>query len=173
MDTQDILLTIFTGILAVAVLMQTLIFFGIFKAIRQLAGKMDGLSRDLLKNVETVTAKTNETLTAIREIGEGFIPVKEKVVDAADILHERVTKIDDFLEETTSTARQEVVKLKTRLDSASNRAEQLLEDAHSGIMGPINEICAVTRGIRAGFDLLFRRRKNIDNADDQDEEMFI
>jgi hypothetical protein len=41
-------------------------------------------------------------------------------------------------------------------------------------MTPVNEIFAVTRGIRAGFDLLFRKRKAaVTEAEEPNEEMFI
>jgi len=174
MDTQDILLTIFTGILGVAVLMQTFIFLGMFRAIRQLNARMESLTGDLTKQVEAVSEKTNEILGIIREIGEGFIPIKDKMVDAADILHQRIVKIDGFLEETTGAARLEVHKLRSRIESASNRVEQLLEDVQDCVMTPVNEICAVTRGIRAGFDLLFRRRKPVSaEVEEPNEEMFI
>lgn len=174
MQTQDILLTIFTGILAVAVLFQTLIFFGIFKAIRRLSDKMDGLSKDVLKNVEIVTEKTSETLTTIRDISNGFMPVKDKVVDAAEVLHTRVLKIDEFLEETTSAARSEVLEIKAKLESASERLDQMLEDMRRCILVPVNEISAIARGVRAGFDLLFRRRRNSSEVSSQEnEEMFI
>jgi len=174
MQTQDILLTIFTGILAVAVFMQTLIFFGIFKAIRRMTDRIDGLSKDLIKNVEIVTAKADEALKTIRDIGDGFKPVQDKIVDAAEIIHNRIIKVDDFLEETTSTARLEILRMKDRLESAADRAEELLETMQNSIMAPINEINALTRGIRAGFDLLFRRRRNPSGVSHQDDdEMFI
>ena len=174
MDTQDILLTIFTGILAVAVLMQTVAFFGIFRALRRLTVRMDNLSEELIKHVGFVSEKANETLGTIREIGEGLIPVKDSVVHAAVILHQRVVKIDGFLEETTDAARLEVHKLRSRIESASNQVEQLLEDVQNRVMTPVNEIFAITRGIRAGFDLLFRRRKPAAaEVEEPDEEMFI
>ncbi|MBN2318699.1 MAG: hypothetical protein JXR49_06465 [Acidobacteria bacterium] len=181
MQTQEILLVIFTGILAVAVLMQTLIFFGMYKTFRRLVDRVDGISKDLLKNVDKVTVKAEETLATIQDIGNGFIPVKDKVVDAAEILHQRVVKVDDFFEETTDTARSEVEKMKDRIELAANRAEELLEIIHDGILVPVNEITAVTRGIRAGFNFLFKRRRNSSEAvrqsetvqQEDDEEMFI
>lgn len=180
MQTQEILLAIFTGVLAIAVLMQTLIFFGMYKAIRKLVNRIDGISKDLLRNVDKVTAKAEETLTTIEDIGHGFAPVKDKVVDIAEILHQRVLRVDDFLEETTNTAREEVDRVKTRIESATNRAEELLEMMHDSILIPINQINAITRGIQAGIDFLFRRRRNLPEtvqqaeADQQDnDEMFI
>jgi len=174
MQTQEILLAIFTGILALAVLAQTFIFFGMFRAFRQFTSRMDSISKDLIKNVEVVTAKAEETLTTIRDIGNDFKPVKDKLVDVAEIVHERVVRVDDFLEETTNTARTEVQNMKDRVESAANRTEELLETMHDSILAPVNEISALTRGIRAGFDLLFRwRRKPSVPPPDQDEEMFI
>jgi len=181
MQTQEILLAVFTGILAFAVLMQTLIFFRMYKTFRRLAERIDGISQGLLKNADKVTVKAEETLDIIQDIGNGFMPVKDKVVDAAEILHQRVVKVDDFLEETTDTARSEVERIRDRVEAATNRAEEMLEIIHDGILAPINEITAITRGIRAGFDFLFRRRRKpsrdvpqsevVEQGDD--EEMFI
>jgi methyl-accepting chemotaxis protein len=173
MQTQEILLAIFTGILAVSVLMQTLIFFGIFKAIRRLTNGVHSLSKDLMKNVEVVTGKAEETLTTIRDLGNEFRPVKDKIVDAAEIVHERIVRVDEFLEETTNTARMEVQSMKDRIESATNRTEELLNMMHDRILAPVNEIYALTRGIRAGFDILFRRRRSTSAEPHQDEEMFI
>ncbi len=175
METQEILLAIFTGILAVSVLMQTFIFFRIFKTLSRLSRRVDSLSEDLMKNVEVLTGKAEETLTAIRDISNGFIPVKEKIVDAAEIVHERVVRVDAFLEDTTNTARMEVERVKDRIESATDRAEEMLEMVHDKILIPINELNALARGIRAGFDLLFRRRRSTPVApqQDDDDEMFI
>ncbi len=172
MQTET-LLAIFTGILAVAVFLQTLIFFGIFKAIRQLTNRVNDLSKDLMSNVEVVTAKAEEALTTVRDIGNDLKPVKDKIVNAAEIVHERVVRVDGFLEETTNTARMEVERMKDRIESAADRTEELLEMMRDSILVPINEINALTRGIRAGFDLLFRRRKKPSVLPEQDEEMFI
>lgn len=187
MQTQEILLAVFTGILAVAVLMQTLIFFGVYKTFRRLVDRIDGISKDLVKNVGEVSAKAKETLATIEDIGNGLMPVKDKMVDVADILHQRVAKVDGFLEETTNAARTEVDNIKAKIETAANRAEELLDTIHEGILVPINEITAVTRGIRAGFNFLFRRRRNPPQEErppqdvrqsepvqqDEDEEMFI
>jgi methyl-accepting chemotaxis protein len=173
MQTQDILLTIFTGILAIAVLMQTLIFVGIFLAIRRLAEQVDRLSRDVMKNVEVVTAKTDETLAVIRDIGNGLVPVKDKIVNAAEVVHQRVVKMDEFLEETTETARSEILRVRNGFESAADRLEEMLQQMQDCVMTPVNEINAVVRGVRAGFDLLFRKRRRPAVDPDQDEEMFI
>jgi len=72
MQTQEILLAVFTGILAFAVLMQTLIFFRMYKTFRRLAERIDGISQGLLKNADKVTVKAEETLDIIQDIGNGL-----------------------------------------------------------------------------------------------------
>jgi hypothetical protein len=174
METQEILLAIFTGILAVAVLMQTLIFFGMYRVIRRASDRLDGVSRDLLRNVDKVTAKAEEALTTVKDIGDGLVPVKDKMVDAAGIVHQRVVSLDEFLEETTNTARLEVTRIKGRIESAADRTEELLDMMHERILGPVNEVVAITRGIRAGLNFFFRKRRNSSDEIPQDEdEMFV
>jgi len=60
--------------------------------------------------------------------------------------------------------------------------EELLEMMHDSILVPINQINAITRGIQAGIDFLFRRRRNppetvqqaeADQQDQDNDEMFI
>ena len=81
---QDALLLIFTGVLAVAVLMQTFLFFGIYKSIRRMAVWMEGLSKDLLRDVETISSKVDEGLNSIKGISNGLKPISEKLTNTTD-----------------------------------------------------------------------------------------
>ncbi|MBN2243797.1 MAG: hypothetical protein JW793_14015 [Acidobacteria bacterium] len=178
METQEILLAIFTGILAVAVLGQTVIFILAYRTMRQASDRLESAGKDLLRNVDRITAKAEETLKTLQDIGNGFMPVRDKMLDAADIVHQRVVRLDDFLEETTNGARLEVARIKDRIESATHRADELLDMVHERILVPVNEIVAITRGIRAGIDFFFRKRRHSkvdvpNDAPDDEEEMFI
>jgi methyl-accepting chemotaxis protein len=170
---NDTILLVFTGILAVAVLLQSLMFFGIYKSIRQLNRSMDSMGKDLLRNVEVISSKVDEGLTSIKEIGDSLKPVIQKVASATEIIHKRVEDIDAFLSETTDTARMEILRLRDKIEAASNRAEEVLEMIQNCILLPISEMGAVARGIKAGIDALFRKRRNPSRSAAQDEEMFI
>ena len=170
---HDTLLTIFTGILAVAVLIQSFLFFGIYRSIRQLTSWMDGLGKDLLRNAEVISGKVDEGLATIKAIAEGIKPIREKLAATTDIVHKRVTELDAFLAEATNAARLEIVRVQDMIQSASEKTEQTLELLRSGIVTPVNEINAIIRAIRVGIDVLFRRRKNPSSTSPQDEEMFI
>jgi hypothetical protein len=170
---KDTILLVLTGILAIAFLMQVIIFYGIYRSIRQMNSWMDGIGKDLLRNVEIISSKVDEGIATIKEIGEGLKPIKEKLASAADIIHKRVLDLDSFLNETTDTARLEVLRIRDKIESASNRAEEILNMLHDSIITPVNEFHAIARGIKTGIDMLFRRRRNPSSATPQDEEMFI
>ena len=170
---HDTLLTIFTGVLALAVLIQTLLFFGIYRTIRQLTSKMDGLGKDLIKNVEAISGKVEEGLATIKGIAEGIKPIRDRVAATTDIVHRRVMELDAFLDEATRTARLEILRVQDMIEQASQKVEETLELLRRGILTPLNEINAISRAIRVGIDVLFRRRKGPSSTSPQDEEMFI
>jgi ABC-type transporter Mla subunit MlaD len=168
---NDTLLMVFTGILAFAVLMQTILFFGMYRAIRQMSAYLNGLGKDLRKNAELISAKVDEGVTAIKGLAEGFKPIRDKLADSTEIIHYRITELDAFLAETTATARQEIRHIQDTFQAASQKVEQTLETLRQSLLGPLKEISAVTRAVRVAMDVLFRRRRNPSSS--QDDEMFI
>ena len=51
---------VFTGILAFAVLLQTLLFFGIYRSIRQMNDWLSAWSKEMLKNAQIVSSRVEE-----------------------------------------------------------------------------------------------------------------
>lgn len=169
---HDTLLMVFTGILAFAVLVQTILLFGIFRVIRQMSVWVDGVGKDLIRNVELISSKVDEGLTAVRSVSEGMKPILGSLAQTAEVVHSRVVEVDAFLVEATNTARLEIARVQETIHSATERAQQIIETLHDNILTPLSELGALTRGIRVGFDALFRRRRNPSRSA-QDEEMFI
>jgi flagellar motility protein MotE (MotC chaperone) len=169
---HDTILLVFTGILAFAVLFQTFLFFGMFQAIRKMAAWMDTAGKDLLKNVENVAAKADESLAAIKHIADGFKPIQDKVLDTAEIIHKRVIDVDLFLGETIDTARSEIACVQEAIKSAKERIEELLETLQNSVLVPISRVTAISRAVRVGLEALFRKRRK-SSSSTHDEEMFI
>jgi len=168
---NDTLLMVFTGVLTFAVIIQTLLFFGIYKGIRRIGSQLDGLGSDLRRDIGLICAKIDEGLTSIKAVADGLKPIREKLAQTTDIVHNRVSEIDHFLAETTSTVRLEVLRIRDIIQSASQKAEETLDLLHKRIAAPLNEISAINRGVRVALDVLFRRRRTLSGS--QDEEMFI
>jgi methyl-accepting chemotaxis protein len=168
---HDTLLMVFTGILAVMVVLQTILFFGIYQAIRNINAAVDRMGKDLLGHIQVVSSKVDEGVRSIKGLAEGFKPIRDKLEETTDIIHNRVSELDGFLAEITNTARLEVLRIQDIVQSASENVEETLELMRKSLLAPLNEINAISRAIRVAMDVLFRRRRNSGTV--QDEEMFI
>ncbi|MFH1009716.1 MAG: hypothetical protein V1784_00600 [bacterium] len=169
---QDTLLTIFTGVVAVVLLLQSFAFVGIYKSVRQLSTRMDSLSKDLLKKVDVLSTKVEDLLFTIKGMAEGLKSIQGKLADTTAIVHKRVVDLDTFLAETTSAARLEILRIQDVVDNVSRRIEETFDLLHNSILAPVNEVSAVIRGVKVGLDVLLRKRKS-PSTSSHDEEMFI
>ncbi len=170
---QDTLLLVFTGILAFAVLLQGLLFFGIYKSIRNLDKWLSVWSNDMLRNAESMSAKISEGLETVKSTAESLKPITQNLVHTTQLVHSRVVELDSFIGETTRSAQLEFMRIQDSFQLAMRRAEEAIEVLRDSILTPINEVSAVARGVRMGLDVLFRRRRNPSDLSAQDDEMFI
>ena len=168
---HETFLMVFTGILALAVVIQTILFFGMFRAIRQMSAALDGIGKDLLGHVSNVSAKVEEGIKTIQGLAEGFKPIRDKLTNTTDIIQNRVTELDAFVAEIAGAARLEVLRLQDIFQTAAEKVEETLEMMRKSLLAPFNEINAISRAIRVAMDIFFQRRKNPGSA--HDEEMFI
>jgi hypothetical protein len=164
--------TVFTGVLVAVLLLQCLVFIGIYRSIRQLSVNLDRLGKDLLREIESISKKVDGGLAEIKAMGEGLKPIKDMLSDTASIVYHRVVELDGLLAEITRSARLGVVRVQDAIESASRRTEETLKFLQNSVLTPLSEIAAVTQGIRAAINLLRRRKKPSTNSL-QDEEMFI
>jgi methyl-accepting chemotaxis protein len=172
MAHENILLA-FTGILAFAVLLQSLLFIGIYRSIRQMNDWLSTWSKEMLKNAQIVSSRVEEGVSAIKSTAESLKPITQNLVHATQIVHNRVVEMDEFIGETTRTAQLEFMRIQDTFQLAMRRAEQAIDALKDSILAPINEVNAVVRAVRIGVDVLFRRRKNPSSISAQDDEMFI
>jgi|WetSurMetagenome_2_1015567.scaffolds.fasta_scaffold07734_3 hypothetical protein len=170
---QETLLTVFTGIVAVALLLQSLAFVGIYKSVRSIASRLDKLSGDLTANANALSRKADDLMSTVKLLAEGFRSIQEKVSETVVVVHNRIVDLDKFLGETTNTARLQVLRIHDVVDTAARRVEETCNVLQSSVLAPVNEMNAIARGIRAGLDFLLRRRKMPAGLSHQDEEMFI
>jgi hypothetical protein len=171
---HDTLLMVFTGVLAFAVLLQSILFFGMYRSIRRISERIDDWGKDLLKNLSVVSSKVEEGLTTVKSVADNLKPITQNLVGTTQIVHKRVVELDHFLGEATRVARLELARIQDTIEFATQKTEETVEILQNTVLTPIHEISAIARAIRVGADALFRRRRrNPSNTSAQDEEMFI
>lgn len=172
MSTETVL-TVFTGIVAFALLIQSIAFWMIATSVRSISNRIDALSEDLQRKLGTVTTGVNELIATIKPVVETIQTIQQRFVVSSDVIHKRVVEVDVFLQEFTDAARAQLERLQDLADGASKKFEETVEILQRSVLAPVTEITAILRGLKIGLDFFFRGRRSPTQHSHQDEEMFI
>jgi hypothetical protein len=170
---NQILLTVFTGIVAVAFLLQSLALVGIYKSLRVMSERLDRLGTDLFKTTSVLTDEIGQILNSIRTVTERTQSIQESLAATSTIVQKRVANLDAFLQEATDIARLQILRVQDVVDNASAKVEDAFDSLHHSVLTPVHEVNAIIRGFRVALDVLLRRRMTPSASARQDEEMFI
>ena len=71
-------------------------------------------------------------------------------------------------------SRSQIVRVDQMVSDLVEKVETTADSVQKGVLGPVNEVSAVVKGVRAGLEFLFSRRRvtNVSEAT-QDEQLFI
>lgn len=172
MSTETVL-AVFTGIVAAALLTQSIAFWRISISVRNISKGFDRLSEDLLRRVETVSSGVNDLLASLKPVVETIQTIQQRIAASSEIIHDRVVELDHFAQEFTDTARSQLLRIQDAVESSSKKFEETVETLQRGILAPVSEISAIMRGLKIGLDFFFRGRRPPSHQPHQDEEMFI
>ncbi|MBZ5494757.1 MAG: hypothetical protein LAP85_00015 [Acidobacteriia bacterium] len=171
--TTEVLLAVFTGLVALALLLQGFALLAILRKIRDLAARLDAVSTKLTKQVDSLTEQADSFLTVLKGTAEKVSAVQDNVTAISRIVHQRVLDVDAFINEATNAARLQIARLQDVIDTTSSRINETIDTLQTAIITPISEAQAVVRGIRSALDVLFGRRRSSSSRLHQDEELFI
>jgi len=169
MDTQvlRVILAVFPGLAAIALLIQTAFLVGIYKSSRATQSSFERLAT----KIEAVAEKS---LAAVIEVKAQVSEVATKTTAILDSTGRQVARVEDLVNDATTRARNQLDRAEMIIDDAVSRAHETLAVVHTGIMKPIREINGIAVGVRAALQYFLRR--NGRPSPDQvtaDEEMFI
>src|SRR6266545_7293631 len=120
-------LTAFTGIAALALFLQGLALWGIRNKIRTVSSRVETVSADLQKKVESVTTGLTELLAILKPLAQNFETIQHHVAATTETVHKRVADLDSFLEDTTDAARLQVAKIQDLVDTMSTGVEETFD----------------------------------------------
>jgi hypothetical protein len=184
MDQNSLLIivAVFTGVAAVALLIQAGVLFGLFKmarAIESKVPKMDGVLpkvEALLPKLEALLPKLEALAESSRKaIDDGSQQIHMITVKTNDILEsarKQMARVDEVMEDATVRAHSQLDRAEMVIDDTMNRAQETVALVHSGIMVPLHQSQGVTAGVKAALNFLMRGRNGPVHAT-ADEEMFI
>ena len=164
---HDTSMTIFIGILALAVLMQSVLLLLVFLYVRK-AGE------SLLPAIRKISEKAETVLEKVSAIADDIRPITRTMADSADIVHGRITEIDGFLGEVMEKSRQEIVDIQETLHDITQHTREAINTLSDNVLMPINRINAITKAVKAAANVFFHRRdKTASDASQQDDNVYF
>src|SRR5687768_16773650 len=159
MSTETVL-TVFTGIVAAALLIQSIAFWKIATSVRSMVQKIDALSEDLQRKLGTVTTGVTDLVVTIKPVIETIQTIQQRFVVSSDVIHKRVLELDAFLEEFTDSARAQMERFQDLADGTTKKFEETVDTLQRKVLAPVTEITAILRGLKTGLDFFFRGRRS-------------
>jgi uncharacterized protein YoxC len=173
LETTITLLIIFTGIVALALLLQALALVAISRKIRDISDRFVALGTQVTRQLDSLTVEAEGLMTSMKATAEKVQAMQESLSAVSQVVQRRIVDVDAFLAEAMDSARLQIAKFQDVIDTSARRIDDTIYTLQTAIVVPVNEVQAVIHGIRTGLDVLFGWRRSEAQRSHHDEEMFI
>jgi len=168
-DSQQLLLTImavFTGVAAVALIIQMAFLFGIFRAVKG----MQERSAAFMDRWEPVA---DSSLKALEQLREQSTEILKKISELTDSTKDQIDKVDSILSDVSEFSKTQLGRVDHTVEGTLQRLNETSEALQTTLLAPIRQVRAMVSALSAIVESLFSgRRQTVDRAT-TDEEMFI
>jgi hypothetical protein len=168
---QNTGLTVALILVAIAVLMQAGAMLGIWLAIRQVPGQIESVRSDVKQRLDPLAQSALEIVNNSRE---PLRIISANLAEISTLLRNRTSNADQVAAELLDKSRSQIVRVDRMVSELVEKVETTADAVQKGVLGPIQEVSAVVKGVRSGLEFLFSRRRvtNVSEAT-QDEQLFI
>jgi methyl-accepting chemotaxis protein len=168
---QNTGLTVALVLVSIAVLMQAGAMVGIWLAIRKIPGQIESVRSDVKERIDPLSQSALEIINNSRE---PLRTITANVAEISRILRDRTSNADEVAAELLEKSRAQIVRVDQMVSDLVEKVETTADTVQKGVLGPIQEVSAVVKGVRSGLEFLFSRRRvtNVSEAT-QDEQLFI
>jgi hypothetical protein len=100
--------------------------------------------------------------------------ITSDLADISRILHARTADVDALVAELVDKSRAQVIRVDQMVSDLVKKVETTSDAVQRGVLGPVQEVSAVIKGMRAGLEFLVSRRRTTSVSEAaQDEQLFI
>jgi hypothetical protein len=158
-------------LVAIAVLMQAGAMLGIWLAIRKVPGQIESVRSDVKQRLDPLTQSALEIVNNSRE---PLRTITANLAEISTILRNLTSNADVVAAELLDKSRSQIIRVDRMVTELVEKVETTADTVQKGVLGPIQEVSAVVKGVRSGLEFLFSRRRvtNVSEAT-QDEQLFI
>jgi flagellar biosynthesis protein FliQ len=158
--------TVAVAIAAIAIVGMAIMVFSMFKAVTTIR---DQVQLFLPKAEGLVTAATRMIAENQQEL-RAIVCRTNEIVETA---HKDVTRLDAFVEDTTTRAKVQLERLELVMDDTVERVHHTVVMLNNTVLKPVREVSGVASGVKAAVKHLMRANRPTPAQATSDEEMFI
>ncbi len=167
MDQRFLLIiSIFTGVAGVALLMQVLVFVGLYTSVKSIERRFQSLADRVEPVIDASGRLVEETRQHARD-------VFGKLREITEATRTQVMRVDDLLQEVSAHTRANLERIDRVAEETTVRVEETLVAVQRTILAPVRGINGAAAAVRAIVETLARRRAQVDGRATQEEDLFI
>ena len=161
-----IIMAVFVGIAAIALLGQAVALVGLFLVARDFRLKVFGAWPQIESIVGTSKRTLEQAENHLGKIGNSGVAI-------LDTTRQQLVKVDDLLSDASTRAKVQLERAEMVLDDTMTRVQQTVGIVQRGVLTPVCEVQGIISGVRTAISHLARGgRPTVEHAT-SDEEMFI
>lgn len=166
------IITVFVVVAAVAIVVQLVILFALYKALRQTSDRMEGIAGRLEQQATPVLA----TAAAILDDAKPKIAeITTNLAETSASVRSHVDEVGHATSEIMERARLQAARLDEFMISAAQKVEATSELLQHKVLSPMRRVRAVVTALNAGLSFFKSTRppRRNSSGEVEDEEMFI
>jgi hypothetical protein len=162
----------FVIVACLAIVLQMAILAGMFFAVKKTTENLTRVSNDVSTKLLPVLEKTNFLLEDSRT------RISSVVSDVAEIVHiarNQANRFDRVAGEGVEVLRSQIARADQVITGALETVEEVHGKLRKSVTGPVTQVTAVLRGIKAGLDFFAAGKSGKDDQprSQSEEELFI
>jgi methyl-accepting chemotaxis protein len=164
------LLIIFIAVTAAAVLLQAGILAGMYFAMRKTSAKVESLAEEVKTKVLPTAELAHSMMSELRP---KIATVVDNVSVSTTMLRTQMERVDATLTDIVDRTRLQVIRADEFVNSTMDKLEETREVVQKTVVSPVRQISGLMRGVGAGLEAFFSRRRTRSSVSAPQDEMFI